>query len=114
MKQLRQFLAVLALAAACLPAASQNDWQSRKDRENAATSAASITRNGGKWDAKAEAERREDARRRGAATPPIITHCDPGFCYDDKGGTYHKVGPDTMTGPNGRPCHRAGNTWNCH
>lgn len=88
-------------------------WQERKDQQNAATSAASITRNGSRFDANAEAQRREEARRRAAQQPPSITHCDPGFCYDDKGGVYHKAGPDFMTGPNGRTCSRAGNMWNC-
>lgn len=50
MKHLHHTLAALALAAAWIPATAQNDWQSRKDRENAATSASSITRNGGRWD----------------------------------------------------------------
>lgn len=46
--------------------------------------------------------------------PSNITHCDPGFCYDNQGGVYHKAGPDFMTGPNGRTCHRAGDMWNCN
>ena len=45
--------------------------------------------------------------------PRNITHCDPGFCYDNQGGVYHKAGPDFMTGPNGRTCQRAGPAWNC-
>ena len=95
------------------PVQQAEGWQERKNRENAATSASSITRNGGRFDEKAEAERKEEARRRAQAAPASITHCDPGFCYDNKGGVYHKVGPDTMTGPNGRMCHKAGTTWNC-
>lgn len=46
--------------------------------------------------------------------PTMITNCVPGFCYDEQGGVYHKAGPDFMTGPNGKACHRAGNFWNCH
>ena len=46
--------------------------------------------------------------------PTNITHCDPGFCYDNNGGVYHKAGPDVMTGPNGRTCHRTGSMWNCN
>ncbi|WP_159914954.1 DUF4124 domain-containing protein [Pantoea sp. 18069] len=46
--------------------------------------------------------------------PANITHCAPGFCYDDQGGVYHQAGPDLMTGPNGRTCHRAGKRWNCN
>lgn len=89
-------------------------WQDRKNKENAATSAGSITNSGGRWDAQAEAQRREEARRRAAAAPANITHCDPGFCYDNKGGVYHKAGPGFMTGPNGRTCHQTGTSWNCN
>ncbi|MFN7155240.1 MAG: DUF4124 domain-containing protein [Acidovorax sp.] len=95
-------------------------WQERKNRENAATSAKSITNNGGQWDAEAQArraaERREAARKEEAANPPpaIITNCNTGFCYDNQGGVYHKSGQNFMTGPNGRTCHRAGNSWNCN
>lgn len=46
--------------------------------------------------------------------PSNITHCDTSFCYDNQGGVYHKAGPDVITGPNGRTCHRAGDTWNCN
>lgn len=93
---------------------SGNDWQMRKDLENAKTSAGSITNNGGRWDQAAETARerarREDARRQ---PPTVITTCNPGFCYDNQGGTYHRVSPDFMTGPNGRTCHRVGDMWNC-
>jgi hypothetical protein len=43
-----------------------------------------------------------------------ITNCNSGFCYDDRGGVYHRSGTDFMTGPNGRTCHRAGTMWNCN
>lgn len=98
-----------------------NDWQSRKDRENARTAASSITRNGGRWDEAAESQRREDARARARANPPRptdITNCHGslygGFCTDNQGGTYQRSGRDFMTGPNGQACHRAGNIWNCN
>lgn len=94
-----------------------NDWQSRKDRENARTSASSIARNGGRWDEAAAAQRREDARARARANPPRptnITNCHGGFCTDNQGGTYHRSGRDFMTGPNGQACHRADNMWNCN
>lgn len=94
-----------------------NDWQSRKDRENARTAASSITRNGGRWDEAGEAQRREDARARARFNPPRpsnITNCNDGFCTDNQGGTYHRSGQDFMTGPNGQACHRAGNMWNCN
>lgn len=100
---------------------SGNDWAQRKALENAATSAGSISNSGGKWDTAAEMqreqERKEAARVRAAqqATTPVnITNCVPGFCYDNQGGVYHRAGPDFMTGPNGRACHRAGNMWNCN
>lgn len=107
------FIACLGFAA--LSASAQDDWQSRKNRENAATSASSITRNGGRFDERAEAERRQQALERAAQQPPTtFTHCDPGFCYDNKGGVYHKAGPNILTGPNGRTCNRSGNVWNCN
>ena len=50
-----------------------------------------------------------------AANPTAnITNCNSGFCYDDRGGVYHRSGTDFMTGPNGRTCHRAGAMWNCN
>jgi hypothetical protein len=99
---------------------SGNDWQKRNDLRNAEVSATSITNNGGKWDKRAEAERArerlEEARRN--PPPPIpptnITNCNGGFCQDNQGGTYHRNGPDFMTGPNGQACHRAGNMWHCN
>ena len=99
---------------------SGNDWAQRKALENAATSATSITNNGGKWDGAAQAararEREEESRRRAAQAPKPtnITNCGGGFCHDNQGGVYHRVGPDFMTGPNGQACHRAGNFWNCN
>ncbi|WP_083871597.1 DUF4124 domain-containing protein [Acidovorax sp. KKS102] len=94
----------------------QESWQARKERENAATSANSITNKQGRWNTKPEAEHKDDARRRAAQTTlqPILTHCDKAFCYDNHGGVYHKAGPDFMTSPTGRPCHRAGTVWNCN
>ena len=46
--------------------------------------------------------------------PRHITHCAPVFCYDSQGGVYHQNGPNNLTGPNGRICHRAGQLWNCN
>ena len=92
-----------------------NSWQEANERRNARVSSSSITNNGGAWDARAEAQRKEEARLKARQAPPtIFTHCDTGFCYDNKGGVYHRVGADFMTGPNGRACHRAGNMWNCN
>lgn len=96
---------------------SGNDWQKRNELRNAEVSARSITNNGGRWDAAAQAERarqRREEARRNPPTPTIITNCNQGFCYDEHGGVYHRNGPDFMTGPNGRTCNRAGNMWNCN
>lgn len=93
---------------------SGNDWQKRNELRNAEVSASSIMNNGGKWDAQAEAQRKEEAKRRAAAAPPTsFIRCDPGFCLDNKGDVYHRAGPDFMTGPNGRVCHRTGTMWHC-
>lgn len=121
-REWRQSQGKAQMAPMPLPAGQQpkDDWQARKDRENAQTSASSITNNKGRFDAKAEAEReaqrKEEARRRAAqqSPPSTITHCVPGFCYDNNGGVYHKAGPDVMTGPNGRTCFKAGPNWNCN
>jgi hypothetical protein len=103
------------------PAVRSNgaDWQARKDRENARTAASSITNNGGRWD-ESGAIRRYEARREAGIHPPVrprtqpqITHCDAGFCYDNQGATYHRNGPDFLTAPGGKTCHRAGAVWNC-
>ncbi|MCT9811926.1 DUF4124 domain-containing protein [Acidovorax sp. Be4] len=50
---------------------------------------------------------------RPAPHPVNITHCNTGFCYDDRGGVYNRSG-NFMTGPSGRSCHCAGTTWNCN
>lgn len=93
-----------------------SDWQSRKDRENQAVSKSSITNNGGRFDQEAEAqrakERQEEARRRADATP-MFTHCDPGYCYDQLGRSYHRASSDLLVG-NGKTCTKAGETWVCN
>lgn len=66
----------------------------------------------------AELEKQKKNARRAALEQQkpvgtIITNCQGGFCYDDVGGVYHKNGPDFMTGPGGKTCHRSGNFWNC-
>ena len=112
---MRSTIAALALVALSIPAVAQNDWQSRKDRENAATSAASITRNGGRWDAKAEAERREASRQRAEAQMLAgFTHCDREFCYGRGGVVFSRSGPDALVSPEGRVCTRSGPGWVCH
>lgn len=98
---------------------SGTDWARRKELANAATSARSITRNNGRWDEVAEAQRAQARRERAAqqarSNPPThITNCTPDFCTDEKGGMYHRTFPGFMTGPNGQACHREGNMWNCN
>lgn len=97
-----------------------NDWQSRKDRENAATSAGSITNNGGRWDANARAERaakyREELRKRGPEPEPEteefkVKGCNASGCIDTRGGTY--TGGAIMRRNDGRQCSRSGNTIVC-
>lgn len=64
---------------------SGNDWATRKALENAATSAGSITNNGGKWDRAAEAERsrvrQEEARRRAAEEERARAAAAPAKAY---------------------------------
>lgn len=112
---MRLILATLVLVAVSIPVTAQNDWQSRKDRENAATSAASITRNGGKWDAKAEAERKEAARQRAEAQLLAgFTHCDREYCYGRGGVVFARSGPNVLISPEGRACNRTGPGWVCN
>lgn len=106
-------LAALLLVAVSIPAAAQNDWQSRKDRANAATSASSITNNGGRFDAQAEAERAQ-RQQQVQQQPLVFSGCDRGACYDTTGGVWHRSGADFLNGPNGRTCFRSGNFWNCN
>jgi hypothetical protein len=99
---------------------SGNDWQSRKDRENAATSARSITNAGGRWDANTQAERsaknREEMRKRGPEPEPEpdefrVKSCNANGCIDTRGGTY--TGGMIMRRHDGRRCSRSGNTIVC-
>jgi membrane protein involved in colicin uptake len=124
-----------------MPAAAPRDpgadWAARKTRENAATSAGSITNNGGQWDRAAEAERdrvrQEEARKRSEALareqaraqaeadampkPTRITSCIGYNCWDDKGNSYSRAtgSQKIMTGPNGQQCQLIGSTkqWQC-
>lgn len=110
MKKMVSLFAALLLSTLAFSASAQNDWQSRKNRENAATSGSSISNNGGRWDAKVEAEREAIARQR----PFAFTHCDNSYCYDNGGGVWHRNGADYLHGPNGRTCSRSGTFWNCN
>jgi hypothetical protein len=93
-------------------------WQQRKDRENAATSASSIKKNGGQWDAQAEAERakaRAEAARRQQAvqTTSPITNCNGSVCYDAAGGIYNRNGA-FMYRTDGRVCTLQGSLAVCN
>ncbi len=107
-----KFLLAIVLALASITASAQSDWQARKDRENAATSAGSITNNRGQWDAQAQAERERQSRQSQPAL--VFTSCDSGFCYDNQGGVWHKNGPNYLNGPNGRTCNLSGGFWSCN
>lgn len=94
------------------------DWAARKAQENAATSAGSISNNGGGWDRAAEAERdrvrQEEARRR--PVPPVLSQCSDAYCTDSAGNTYYKT-PGTsgqMTRSDGKTCYLTGSVWNCN
>lgn len=45
-------------------------------------------------------------------SPTIITDCNPDFCYDNKGGVYHRNGDGFLIKPGGGTCVIAGNV--CH
>ena len=93
------------------------DWQSRKNRENAATSAGSIANNGSRWDAKAEAERaaqrREESLRRQAAQKEFTLTCSGGICSDEYGASYTGSG-GVFTRSDGRGCSVTGSMAFCH
>lgn len=93
-----------------------DDWQSRKNRENAATSAGSIANNGSRWDAKAEAERaaqrREEARRRQAAQKEFMLTCTGGMCTDEYGASYSGSGA-VLYRSDGRTCSVTGSIAFC-
>ncbi|CAN7369817.1 DUF4124 domain-containing protein [Acidovorax sp. LjRoot74] len=93
-----------------------DDWQTRKNRENAATSAGSIANNGSRWDAKAEAERaaqrREESRRRQAAQKEFMLTCTGGICTDEYGASYSGSGA-TLFRSDGRTCSVTGSVAYC-
>lgn len=97
---------------------SGNDWARRKQLENAATSASSISSNGGRWDRAAEAQRaqdrRDEARRRAKEqTTFTLTSCNSGFCYDDAGNVYSRNG-NFIDRMDGRSCSVTGSTVHCN
>ncbi len=109
-KTMKNLMAAAILAAVSTTAMAQNDWQSRKDRENAATGASSITRNGGRWDERAERDRRYRPN-----TPRFsahITSCTGGSCIDEFGNTYSQGGVSLIR-YDGLQCTRIGNLVEC-
>lgn len=68
------------------------------------------------------AERREQRRnaeqweqQRSRPAPTSMTHCAGGFCYDNQGSPYSKVGNSgTMISPTGKVCQTVGNMVQCH
>ncbi len=96
---------------------SRAGWAERKARENAATSASSISNNGGRWDRAAEErrarERREQDRLRGPEpSSSTLTSCSGGFCYDDGGNVYTQSG-GFLSRTDGRSCAAVGNMVHC-
>ena len=98
------------LAILCTGVSAQNDWQSRKDRENAATGASSITRNGGKWDERAERDRRY--RQTAPRFTAHLTSCGPASCSDEFGNTYSPSG-SVLIRQDGYSCIRIGALVEC-
>jgi len=117
-REWRQSQGQAQMAPMPLPAGQQpkDDWQARKDRENARTSASSITNNQGRWDAKAEAERaaqrREELRRRQATQKQFRLTCTAGMCTDEWGASYSGSGA-FLTRSDGRSCSVMGNIAYC-
>lgn len=47
--------------------------------------------------------------------PSSMTHCAGGFCYDNQGGTYHKIGNSrAMVSPSGKVCQTVSNMVQCN
>lgn len=91
----------------------QETWQERKDRENAAVSARSITRNGGKWDEAAQAERaKARAQKEGPRFSAQIINCGGGFCQDQFGNNYSATGT-ALIRQDGMACQQNGTMVNC-
>lgn len=92
-------------------------WAERNERRNREVSESSITKNGGKWDQKAEAERkaRERAKHRedGSSHPTNITSCDNGGCWDDRGNRYNGSG-QIFFRSDGKTCNRVGTMLQCN
>ncbi|MBO9679564.1 MAG: DUF4124 domain-containing protein [Acidovorax sp.] len=100
---------------------SGNDWARRKELENAATSAGSITNNGGRWDRAAEAQRarerleavRAEQQRRATSPYTSTLMCNKGTCTDTEGNSYTSNG-GFMNRSDGRVCTATGSMVNCN
>jgi len=96
---------------------SPESWAERNERRNRAVSESSITKNGSKWDQKAEAERkaRDRARHREESKnhPTNITSCDNGGCWDNLGNRYNGSGQTLFRG-DGKICNRVGTMLQCN
>lgn len=93
---------------------SGNDWQMRKDLENAQTSAGSITNNGGRWDGRKQRRRvtpYEDTEA--SHFPKEITRCSGQYCYDRDGQSYHSIGNGQIRSLDGTTCTLSGNQYVC-
>lgn len=129
---MRQVLAALILSAVSFSAMAQvNSYECRKVKremefthnsialtpaqrnERYQTEQAKINRFCGTNDAPPVVQ--TQPQRQPASPPPFgnITRCEPGFCFDNMGRVYHRNGPDFLTAPDGRACHKAGPNWIC-
>lgn len=118
------------------PAAPQGGgWAERKARENAATSAGSIAKNGSTWDREAEAQRarelqeqnrvraEQEARAQAESEasrqqmPRKLQSCLGDTCRDSQGGTYTRSASDRnlLIGNQGQRCRRSdpSQSWRC-
>lgn len=58
------------------------------------------------------AARREQQRSRPA--PTSMTHCAGGFCYDNQGSPYSRMGGGAMVSPSGKICQTVGSMVQCN
>jgi len=112
-----------ALAAqAVAPQPSGSDWQRRKDAENAATSARSITNSGGAWDRQAAAARAQQRRHQVEEPMPAaesqqanrrIHHCTGDVCDDWSGNRYNRGDFGNYQSSDGRSCAMVADSMRC-
>ncbi len=109
-------------AQAAAPQPSGSDWQRRKDAANAATSAGSITKNGGGWDREAAAarvrQRRAQVEEPAPATEPpppnrSIRYCNDLICDDSDGNRYTRGSHGSYSSSDGRNCTVVAGSMRC-